>query len=77
MSPHKHGQLQLPLKHHTADIPENIIYDDVIMALERMLNDWPFVRGIHRWEVDSPHKGIVMRSFDVFVDHSLHKLLNK
>ena len=22
---------------------------------------WPFVRGIHRWPVDSPHKGPVMR----------------
>ena len=25
----------------------------------------PFVRGIHRWPVDSPHKGPVMRNFDV------------
>ena len=24
-------------------------------------HDWPFVRGIHRWPVDSPHKGPVMR----------------
>ena len=22
---------------------------------------WPFVRGIHRWPVDSPHKGLVTR----------------
>ena len=24
------------------------------------LHHWPFVRGIHRWPVDSPHKGPVM-----------------
>ena len=27
--------------------------------------DWPFVRGIHWSLVDSPHKGPVMRSFDL------------
>ena len=24
-------------------------------------HNWPFVRGIHRWPVDSPHKGAVTR----------------
>ena len=27
---------------------------------------WPFVRGIHRSPVNSPHKGPVPQSFDVF-----------
>ena len=27
---------------------------------------WPFVRGIHRWPVNSPHKRPVTRSFDFF-----------
>ena len=26
---------------------------------------WPFVRGIHRWLVDSPHKGPVGWNFDI------------
>ena len=37
----------------------------------------PFVRGIHRSPVDSPHKGPVMRSFDVFFDVRLNKRLSK
>ena len=27
---------------------------------ETALNFWPFVRGIHSWLVDSPHKGLVI-----------------
>ena len=27
----------------------------------KALHDWPCVRGIHRWSVDSPHKGPVMQ----------------
>ena len=38
---------------------------------------WPFARGIPRPLVDSPNKGSVMRSFHVFIDFSLNKLLNK
>ena len=38
---------------------------------------WPFVRGIHRWPVNSPHKGPVTRSFDVFFDMWLNKHLSK
>ena len=30
------------------------MHDDVIKHLSRY---WPFVRGIHRWPMDSPHKG--------------------
>ena len=29
---------------------------------------WPFVRGIHRWPVNSPHKGPVMRKMFPFDD---------
>ena len=38
---------------------------------------WPFVRGIHRWQVDSPHKKPVTRSLDIFFDLRLNKWLNK
>ena len=31
------------------------------------LHYWPFVRGIHLWQVDSHHKGPVMQSFDFFL----------
>ena len=31
-------------------------HDDVI-EWKHFLRYWPFVRGIHRWPVDSPHKG--------------------
>ena len=37
----------------------------------------PFVRGIHRSPVDSPHKGPVMWPFDILFDVSLNKPLNK
>ena len=38
---------------------------------------WPFVRGIHRWPLDSPHNGSVKRSFDIFFTVCLNKLMNK
>ena len=38
---------------------------------------WPFVRGIHRSPVDSPHKGSVMPMFGVFFDISLNRMSNK
>ena len=34
---------------------------------------WPFVRGIHRSPMDSPHTGSVMRSFDIFFPLSLKR----
>ena len=37
----------------------------------------PLVRGIHRWPVNSPHKGPVTRMFDVFIDLRLYKRLSK
>ena len=48
-----------------------------VMTWKRFLHYWPFVRGIHRWPVDSHHKGPVMRSFGVSFNVSLNKLLNK
>ena len=38
---------------------------------------WDFVRGIHQWPVNCPHKGRVMRSFDVFFDMHLKKQSSK
>ena len=38
--------------------------DDVMAAGQRCRHCWPFVRGIHRSSVDSPHKGPANRSFD-------------
>ena len=38
---------------------------------------WPFVRGIQRSPVNSPHKGPVTRSFDVFFDLRPNKRLSK
>ena len=38
---------------------------------------WPFVRGIHRSPVYSPHKRPVTRSFLVFFDLRLNKRLQK
>ena len=31
--------------------------DDDVIKWKHYLRHWPFVRGIHRWPVDSPHKG--------------------
>ena len=42
-------------------------HDDV-MAWKPVPRYWPFVRGIHRWPVDSPHKG---------PDVTVNKILNK
>ena len=39
-------------------------HDDVI-KWKHFPRYWPFVRGIHRWPVNSPHKWPVTRSFDV------------
>ena len=36
-------------------------------GMEKLSYYWPFVRGIHRWTMDSPHKGPIMHSVDVFL----------
>ena len=52
------------------------VHDDVIKR-KHFLRYWPFVRGIHRSPVNSPHKGQVTRSFYFFFDLRLNKRLNK
>ena len=52
------------------------IFHDV-MALKRYPYYWPFVMGIYRSPMDSPHKGTVILSFNVFFIVYLYKLLNK
>ena len=39
-------------------------HDDIIKCTH-LPRQWPFVRGIHRSPVDSPHKGHVTGTFDV------------
>ena len=43
-------------KNKSGNTPLSIIHDDVI-KWKHFPRCWPFVRGIHRWSVDSPHKG--------------------
>ena len=51
-------------------------HDDVI-KWKYSLHNWPFVWGIHQWLVNSPHKGQVTWSFDVFFDLCLNKRFSK
>ena len=37
----------------------------VIMSWKHFPHNWPFVRGIHRWTMDSPHRGPVMQIFNI------------
>ena len=37
-----------------------------LLSLYGIPHYWPFVRGIHRWPMDSIHKGPVMLSFDTY-----------
>ena len=52
------------------------VHDDVI-KWKRFPRYWPFVWGIHRSPVNSPHKRPVTRSFDVFFDLCLNKRLSR
>ena len=40
-------------------------YHDDVATWNGFPHYWLFVRGIHRWPVDSPHKGLVMQSYGV------------
>ena len=51
-------------------------YHDDVIKWKHFLRYWPFVRGIHRLPVNSPHKPVT-RSFDVFLDLRLNKRLSK
>ena len=50
---------------------------DHVIKWKHLPRYWPFVRGIHRSPVNSPHKWPVTRSFDVFFDLRLYKRLSK
>ena len=39
-----------------------VTHDDII-KWKHFLHYWPFVRGIHRWPVNSPHKGQWLGAF--------------
>ena len=53
---------------------QTIIHDDLI-KWKHFPRYWPFVRGIHWWPVNSPHKGKWRGAFDVFFDLCLNKQL--
>ena len=50
---------------------------DEVMKWTHFSQYWPFVREIHLSPVDSLYKGPMMQSFDISIDNSLCKLLNK
>ena len=53
-------------------------WHDDVMKWRHFPRYWPFVRGIHRSPVNSPHsQRPVTRTFDVFFDLSLNKHLTK
>ena len=71
-STHPDGYLQRPL----------IIWLQVIFAwwrhqMETFPRYWPFVRGIHRSQVSSPHKGQRRRALMFFYDLCPNKRLSK
>ena len=41
-------------------------YHEDVVSWKRFPHYWPFVRGIHRWPVNSPRKGPVMRIVDAY-----------
>ena len=51
-------------------------HDDVI-KWKHFPRYWPFVGEIHRWPVNSPHKGRWRGTFDVFFDLCLNKRPSK
>ena len=51
---------------YTDSILKRLSTQDDVMACKTFPHYWPFVRGIHRWPVDCPHKGPVMWNFDFF-----------
>ena len=48
-----------------SDITDSLLSHDDVMKWKSFPHYWPFVKGIHRWPVDSFRKGPVMRTFDV------------
>ena len=58
-------------------IAGSVLYIYLMRSWHESAHLVPFVRGIYRSLVDSPHKWPVMRSFDIFFDVSSNELLNK
>ena len=56
-------------------VQKQIFHDDVI-KWQHFPRYWPFVRGIHRWPVNSPHKGQWRRAL-MFFYLRLNKQLSK
>ena len=50
---------------------------DDIMKWKYFSHSCPFVKGIHRWMVDSLLKGTVLLSFDIYIVLNLNQLLEK
>ena len=42
---------------------DKFYHADVMPSKRVPQHYWPFVRGIHRWSVDSPHQGPVLQNF--------------
>ena len=75
---HDHLQCHqgLQIRHHDClSFSVDVLHDDVI-KWKRFPRYWPFVRGIHRWPVNSPQRPVT-RNFDVFCDLRLNKRLSK
>ena len=60
---------------YVISIPTFLMVHDDVIKWKHFLRYWPFVRGIHRSPVNSPHKG--QWCFDVFFDLRLNKRLRK
>ena len=54
----------------------HLTHDDVI-KWKHFLSYWPFVRGIHRWPMNSPHKGQWRGAMIFCFDLRLNKRLSK
>ena len=61
------------IRHTPVEVAQSC-HDDVI-KWKHFPRYWPFLRGIHRSPVNSPHKG--QRSFDIFFDLHPNKRLSK
>ena len=73
--PSTHGQLlNTSLQDTTLNTDGRIDIHDDIITWKLFPCYWPFVRGIHRWPVDSPQKGPVMWSSGIFF--AVNPLLN-
>ena len=55
----QHGLQQCLAKHWLGQITSGILNDITLLMMtsSNFPHSWPFVRGIHRWPVSSPHKG--------------------